>query len=162
MKLAGKLGTVGQINTNKGNYILASQVSNANSTGTRDSIAKYSESFDSYVEGEELREGEMDPRVTGDSWKSEKCTYCGRTFAPGRLSHHEPSCRNAHSFGKVVPFDTQRKRVAGTQMEFSPRCLTKPATPSKTGTPSPIKPGSSQSSRERRTLSSSNRPSSSR
>lgn len=163
MKLAAKLGTGRHTISKRENSALASRASHVSSSGTRDS-AKYSESFDSFVEGEDSRGGEDGgPQLTSEIWKSEKCTYCSRTFAPGRLAYHEPSCRNAHSFGKVVPFDAQRKRVAGTQMEFSPSGLPKPATPSKMGaTPSPNKPGSSQSARERLTPSSSGRPSSRR
>ena len=142
MKLAAKLG-MGRHSSNIGHSTLAA--SHASSSGSRES-AKYSESFDSYVEGGEtqIQRSEEHPQL---EWKSEKCAYCARTFAPGRLAYHEPSCRNAHSFGKAKPYDAQRKRVTGTQMEFSPSGLPKPMTPSKTGTPSPSKTSSRPSSR---------------
>ena len=51
------------------------------------SSIKYEDSFDSFVSGEDTRA----------SQSKEKCQYCGRTFAMGRLTHHERACRDAHA-----------------------------------------------------------------
>jgi hypothetical protein len=88
---------------------------------------RYEDSFDSFASTTDGDQG----------LEKEKCNYCGRTFAMGRLAHHEPSCRESHSF-KTVPWDSGRKRTQGTALEFhhakspseKPRSGSKPNTPS--------------------------------
>jgi hypothetical protein len=105
------------------NQLAASRASSSVASST----AKYTEdSFDSFT----------DMTMTSREQQEEQCEYCARTFAAGRLVHHEPSCREAHSFRKV-PFDAARKRQAGTAMELfmpkSPSSLPKPPTPTSGG-----------------------------
>ncbi|KAH9492888.1 hypothetical protein Btru_032552 [Bulinus truncatus] len=44
----------------------------------------------------------------------EKCSLCGRSFAPDRLGKHEQACRKANKPRKE--FDSSKKRVEGTEL----------------------------------------------
>ena len=104
----------------------SSVVGSRHSQASQASSVKYEDSFDSFV----LFEAEQGPG------EKEKCHFCGRTFAMGRLAHHEPSCRDSHSF-KKVPYDSGRKRTQGTPLEFHPsRSPAEPRSGSKPNTPS--------------------------
>ena len=106
--LASKMG----IMSGAGFSILESQQSR--SQASQSSSVRYEDSFDSF-----------DERASDGK---ERCEYCSRTFAKGRLAHHERACRDSHAF-KKVPYDSGRKRVQGTQLEFhvrSPSAFDKP------------------------------------